>query len=185
MKTKTKFYFYLLLNFPGIATHELSHAIFCWLSGVKVTKVVFFQFKNPPGFVEHHQPRGVLQSFFISFGPFFFGSFVSLSMFWIVSYMLRSSFSSYLIPDTQYLILMFVSLYLGLSVSLNLFPSDEDAKVLLSNVNYHVLHRFNPFAVLLYPFVLLIRLFNFLRRVHFDWAYAIFLFLLTWYFINE
>ena len=184
MKPKTKFLLYLLLNTPGIAVHELSHVVFCWLVKVKVVRVVFFQLKNPPGFVEHHQPSSVLQSFFISFGPFLFGSMVSCTMFLLTIYTTRAMFAPYLLLNTQYIILAFLAFYLAVSTGLNLFPSNEDATVLLENINRHVLHRFNIFAILLYPFVLLIHLFNFLKRVHIDWLYTIVLFVLAWWIVN-
>ncbi len=183
MKHKTKTALYLLLHFPGIAIHELSHLIFCWLSGVKVVRVVFFQFKNPPGFVEHHQPRGVLQSFFISFGPFLFGSVTALALFWLDIYVGKRLFTHSLLPTLYNLLTVIFALYFAISISLNLFPSNEDAKVLLSNVNHHVLNRFNPFAVIIYPFVFLIHLFNFLKRVHIDWLYTLVLFTLAWWLV--
>jgi hypothetical protein len=51
---------YYLLNLllaPGIIVHELSHAIFCILSGVRIFRMKVFGFGNPPGYVEHAEPE--------------------------------------------------------------------------------------------------------------------------------
>ncbi|MDD5732136.1 MAG: M50 family metallopeptidase [Patescibacteria group bacterium] len=168
---KSKHLIYILFSMPGIIVHEFSHQLFCSLSGVKVFKVKYFQLKNPAGFVEHAQPRNFIQAFFISVGPFIFGTIISLLLFWFA---IHTTTIRPLLPTTYYLLLIF-SFWFGTAIALHCFPSSGDAKVLLLETNRHVLHRFNPFALILYPFVFIIKLANFLKRFYFDWIYAIIL----------
>ena len=176
MKTKTKFILYIIIVAPGIIVHEFSHMIFCVLSGVRVFKVRYLQFKNPAGYVEHAQPRGFIRAFFISIGPLLFGSALSFALFW---------FTLYLIKNFQFSIFNFItiifSIWFAFAIAINCFPSDGDARVLLSEAKRHVFQKFNPFALILFPFVWLIQLANYLKRWHFDWIYAIFLLILASY----
>jgi len=172
---KTKHLIYILFSMPGIIVHEFSHQLFCSLSGVKVFKVKYFQLKSPAGYVEHAQPRNFIQAFFISVGPFIFGTILSLLFLWFVVYTTKNIFNHSLILNTYYLILIFFAFWFGISIAINCFPSSGDARVLLLETNRHVLHHFNPFAIILYPFVFIIKIANFLKRFYFDWIYAIFL----------
>jgi hypothetical protein len=154
---------------PGIVIHEFSHQLFCSLSGVRVFKVKYFQLKNPAGYVEHAQPKNFIQAFFISVGPFIFGTILSFICFWFTIYTILNQS---LLHTTYYLLLAF-PFWFGLAIAIHCFPSGGDARVLLLETNRHVLHRFNPFALILYPFVLIIKIANYLKKFYFDWIYAI------------
>ncbi len=57
---------------PGIIVHELSHALFCILTGASIKKISLFEKKG--GYVQHTQPRiPILGQFLISFAPFVIG----------------------------------------------------------------------------------------------------------------
>src|ERR1700749_2263344 len=58
-----------LATFPGVIVHELAHQLFCRWFKVPVFKVVYFQTKNPVGYVLHEQAKSAYQSVFISVGP--------------------------------------------------------------------------------------------------------------------
>jgi len=168
----------------GIIIHEFSHQLFCQLSGVRVYKVKYFQMKNPPGYVEHAQPRNFIQAFFISMGPFFFGTIISLLLFLFTAHEIVSILAEPKILNIQYLILSIFSFWFGLAIAIHCFPSTGDAKVLLSETNYHVFKRFNPLAALLYPFVFIIKTANYLRKYYFDWAYAVFLLIIAFWLVR-
>lgn len=172
MKHKNRFLIYIIFSAPGIIIHEFSHQLFCVLVGVKVFKVKYFQLKNPAGYVEHAQPRNFIQAFFVSVGPFIFGTILSLLLFWFTAY---TMINQPLLLTTYYLLLPLIAFWFGTSIAVQCFPSSGDAKVLLLETNRHVLHRFNPFAIILYPFVFIIKIANFLKRFYFDWIYAIIL----------
>ena len=170
MKTKNGFLLYILFSAPGIIAHEFSHELFCVLSGVKVFKVKYFQLRNPAGYVEHAQPKNFIQAFFISVGPFIFGTLLAFGIFIfaIKIVLLKPSPAYYL----QTYLLTTICLWFGFSISMACFPSSGDAQVLLSEANRHLFRRFNPFAILLYPFVILIKFANHLQKFYFDYIYA-------------
>jgi hypothetical protein len=177
MRLTKKYLTYILFSAPGIIIHEFSHQLFCSLSGVKVFKVKYFQLKNPAGYVEHAQPRNFIQAFFISVGPFIFGTVLSFLFFWFVVHSCQWFNPA---SDGNALINL-VALWFGTSIAINCFPSSGDARVLLLEANRHVLHHFNPFAIILYPFVFIIKIANYLKKFYFDYLYAIFILALAVY----
>lgn len=169
MKYKSRFYLRVFFSMPGIIVHEFSHMVFCQIMNVRVHKVCYFRIGNPAGFVEHSRPKSFIQVFFISVGPFILGTILSLGV-------LFSSIYLFMRPTTLNILVAIINLWVGLSIAIGCFPSDGDGKVLLFEANHHVFQRFNPFAILIYPFVLIIKLANYLKRFYFDWIYAITLF---------
>jgi len=64
---------YRIFVVPGIILHELSHALFCFLTGAKITKISFFD-KNG-GEVKHSPSKlPVIGQILISCAPFVFGA---------------------------------------------------------------------------------------------------------------
>ena len=79
---------YSVVLLPGIACHELGHAIGCWITFTKVVKIVVFKRDHSDGvlgYVEHDSVAGKkfasLRSFIISTGPVWFGATVILALF--------------------------------------------------------------------------------------------------------
>ncbi len=171
-KTMIKQYLISILNIPGVMIHEFSHYLFCTISGVKVYEVCYFQFKNPIGYVKHQEPKNFIQSFLITMGPFILGTILSFVLF------------GYINMNPRISILNIVALWFGVVIAVHSFPSRGDGKVLFREANRHIFINKNPFAILLYPFVLILKIINFLRRYYLDFLYAIFLFGLTWYIIR-
>lgn len=160
-----------IITFPGVIFHELGHQIFCYLTGVRVSKVRYLRFGNPPGYVIHEEPRIFLQAFLIETAPFILNSLAAVLLF------VWARFSGY------YPLLI----WLAISAGLHSFPSRGDAKNLLRLTNKKVL-RFNILAIIGYPIVLIIYIFNFLRIFWLDWIYLVILYafshiLYTEYFI--
>ena len=115
--------------------------------------------------------------FFISVGPLILGSLISFLLFMFVVFVYKNHMYP-LLPTTCYLLL---SLWFAISIAISCFPSQTDARVLLSETNRHLFKRFNPLAVIGYPFVLIIKLSNYLKRFYFNWIFALFLFALAWW----
>lgn len=69
---------YCYLVAPGVAFHEISHAIGCWLTLTRVQKIVLFEIKDGHlGYVVHNQPSGRIlgpvKNFIIATGPVWMG----------------------------------------------------------------------------------------------------------------
>jgi hypothetical protein len=64
--------FFLLLTWPGVVAHELSHLIACIVTFTRVTHVSLFRPQGDTlGFVEHEQTHNPLKKIIISIAPLF------------------------------------------------------------------------------------------------------------------
>jgi len=66
---------------PGVAFHEISHAIGCWLTFTRVHKIVLFEIRDGHlGYITHSQPTGrilgPIKNFIIATGPVWMGCLV-------------------------------------------------------------------------------------------------------------
>lgn len=163
------YYFYSLLTAPGVVVHELSHALFCAFSGVKIHRIKLFRFGNPAGYVIHDEPTKFYQAFLITFGPLIINSLLALFCFAKIS-----------IPYQT--LVNFLYAWIGAAVGMHAIPSTGDAKTLFTVAN----HRFfrNPLVIIGYPFVLLLVILNFLKLLHIDFMYTILLFWLGHIFLK-
>ncbi len=150
------YYFYSIITAPGVMVHELSHAVFCLLAGVKIHKINLFKFGRTAGYVVHDEPEKVHQSFLISFGPLLINSLLALCCF------------SRIVPP-YFVWLNLLYFWLGGAMALHAIPSTADAKALFTATN----RRFwkNPLVVIVYPFVIVLYILNFLKRFHLDIVY--------------
>ncbi len=153
------YYFYNILLAPGVIIHELAHALFCVLGGVRIHQIRLFRFQKVAGYVVHEEPKGFMSSWLISFGPLIVNSY--LAMFLLAQ--IRPAFNLW---DLLFL-------YLGVVIALQAIPSTGDAESLFTLANRNFWK--NPLIILFYPLVLLLYLLNLLKRFYFDWIYAIFL----------
>ncbi len=149
---------------PGVIVHELSHALFCILGGVKIYKIKLFSFSNKSkvaGYVTHEDPESFWQNFLISFGPFFINSLMVLFLFALIR-------PPYLVwQNTLYA-------WLGLVIGLQAIPSTGDAQSLFESANRKVFR--NPIIVLAYPVIFVLYILNWLKRINFDLVYVLVLF---------
>jgi hypothetical protein len=108
-----------ILTFPGVIVHELAHQLFCRWFRIPVFEVVYFQAKNPAGYVIHETPEKKWQSIMISIGPFFIntilGALIALPAALPVFEYGNANFMHY------------VLMYLGISIAMHAFPSTGDA----------------------------------------------------------
>ena len=112
-----------ILTFPGVIVHELAHQLFCRWFKVPVFKVVYFQPKNPAGYVLHEVPQHKWQTIMISVGPFFIntiaGALIAFPAALPVFRFHNGNFGDYLL------------IYLGVSIAMHAFPSTGDAQSIL------------------------------------------------------
>ncbi|MBI2444066.1 MAG: M50 family metallopeptidase [Candidatus Magasanikbacteria bacterium] len=155
-----------LLTAPGVVVHELAHAAFCVLAGVRIHRIKLFQFRRVAGFVVHEEPRQFYQAFLISLGPLLGNSLLALISFAQV----------YTITAPRTLLYA----YLGVVVGLHAIPSNHDAGALWQTARRRMWR--NPLVLLCLPAVLIIYLLNFLKRLHIDFLYVALLWWLGgWY----
>lgn len=116
-----------LLTFPGVMVHEFAHQLFCRIMRVPVYDVVYFQAKNPAGYVAHEPTEKPLASFLISTGPFFVNTILGMLIVFPAAIELFR-FESYKNPLTLLLG------WLGVSILMHAFPSTGDAKVMVQAI---------------------------------------------------
>ncbi|MBN2367670.1 M50 family metallopeptidase [Candidatus Woesearchaeota archaeon] len=151
-----------LVTFPGVIFHELGHAVFCRLTGLKVKEVCYFSTVDFSGYVIHEKVKNYTQSFLITAGPSILGTIASLASYLLARFTRFGPFVN----------LLFV--WIGISAAMHSFPSDSDGKNLWKDTKIQVKNG-NLFAYLGYPFTFIIFASNMLRRLWFDLLYALFL----------
>ncbi|MFA5184025.1 MAG: hypothetical protein WC456_00695 [Patescibacteria group bacterium] len=150
-------YFRFIFMAPGVIVHELAHAFFCWLFGVKIYNINLLRFNRIAGYVTHAEPAGFFSSFFISFGPLIINSALAIWLFAQVGW----------VYDWRTLLY----LWLGIALGFQAIPSTGDAQSLWQNANHNFLRR--PLVILFYPLVLLLYILNFLKRFYIDLIFVL------------
>lgn len=156
-----------ILTFPGVIVHEAAHMLFCKLRRVPIFDVKFFQFDmNVAGYVLHAEPDDFTSSFLISIGPFILNSLLCIVI----------CFPAYL-PIFLFNDYNFISLFLiwlGVSMGMNAFPSNQDAKIIWERSKKEV-GKMNILAIISFPLVILIYIANILKFIWFDAIYGVFI----------
>jgi hypothetical protein len=153
-----------IVTFPGIFVHELGHVLLCRLRGVAVLEVCYLRFQNPPGYVIHEEVKDFTSAFLITVGPFLVNSLLCMLLCWPAFIRVRV----FDMGDA----LSYLLLWLGVSIGMHAFPSNQDA----SNLWHHACQaakRLNPLAMISIPLVGLIFLANVLRFFWFDAIYGV------------
>jgi hypothetical protein len=153
-----------LLTFPGVIVHEFAHLFFCRLRKVAVFDVCYFRFANPVGYVIHENTTNFYTTFLISMGPFFINSLLCL-LICIPAY----------IPINYFHIehpLSYFLMWLGVSIGMHAVPSNQDASNLFKQAKEKIGEK-NILAIVSFPIVGLIYLFNVLRFIWADLAYGV------------
>ena len=163
------YYIYSLLTAPGVMVHELGHLFFCLLAGVKIHKIKLFQFGQTAGFVVHDEPHKFYQAIAISFGPLIINSLVTLFL-----------FAKLTPPYLDWHKALF--LWLGIAIGFHAIPSTGDAQSLFQTST----DRWwtNPLKIIGLPFVAVLYMLNFLKRLHFDFIFVGILFWLGRFFLK-
>ena len=108
-----------IVTFPGVIVHELAHQLFCRLYKIPVYEVVYFQAKNPAGYVLHEAPGNKWQSLMISIGPFFVNTILGVLI------ALPAALPVFEFDNAN--LLHYLLVYLGVSIAMHAFPSTGDA----------------------------------------------------------
>jgi hypothetical protein len=114
-----------ILTFPGVIVHELAHQLFCRWCKVPVFEVVYFQAKNPAGYVLHEATDNPVHSTLISTGPFLVNTVLAFLIGFPAA--LQYEFGAAGVLD-------YLLLYFGISIGTHAFPSTGDAQALWASV---------------------------------------------------
>ncbi len=155
---------YRIFVAPGVILHELSHALFCLITGAKITKISFFE--KDGGSVEHTESKlPILGSILISSAPFFIGL---IAIFFMarklglrevdlnaikISYDSVIHFTKTILSQIDYhQRANWIVLYLAFSVLVTMTPSKKDlgnmtAALFLSGIVLFLIHTFIPFHI--------------------------------------
>jgi hypothetical protein len=152
------------LTFPGIIVHEAAHLLFCKLCRVPVLDVCFFRRGNPAGYVIHEQPKTFLPTFLITVGPFLVNSLLCLVICFPAILPIR--------VFHQNDVLGYFLSWLGISIGMHAFPSNQDAKSMLAHAT-QAAKGFNLLAILSYPLAGLIYLANLGSVIWLDYLYGL------------
>ncbi len=49
-----------IVTFPGVIVHEFGHALFCFITRVRVLEICWFRLGDPLGYVIHEKPKFLL-----------------------------------------------------------------------------------------------------------------------------
>jgi Putative zincin peptidase len=149
-----------LFTFPGVIVHEWAHKKFCDRFDVRVYKVVYFQLKDPAGYVSHGPVSGVNEIFWISAGPLVFNSIICVILAFFAA---RAPVGS-----AEKIILLWLAFAIGAWA----FPSDHDAGNVLNTCRAQIRVGGSLLNLFAYPFFAIIWLANKLKFFFFDFIYS-------------
>ena len=115
------------VTFPGVIVHESAHQLFCRIFRVPVYDVVYFQMKNPCGYVAHEPTERLLASFMISVGPFLVNTVLGMLIVFPAAIELFRF-------EVYHNVLSLLLGWLGISILMHAFPSTGDAKVMVQSI---------------------------------------------------
>lgn len=153
-----------ILTFPGIIVHEFAHMLFCRIRKVAVFDACYFRVGNPAGYVIHENSANFNSTFLISMGPFFINTILCL-LICLPAYM-PIKFFGLDHPLSYFLI------WLGVSIGMHAIPSNQDAENVYHQAKEAVKNK-NILAIISFPIIGLIYVFNILRVVWADVIYGV------------
>ncbi len=156
---------FALITFPGVMLYNLIYKLFCHISLIEIKNVEFFAHNYPSGYVEHENPKNIIQSLIIFILPFIFLSFVSILIF-SVTYIFKLN-----------IILKIILIWLGMSIAVQSFPDSNVISEIKKNAIK--LSEKNFLGYLLYPFYAIFTLFHLLSILGFYILYAVFIYFLV------
>lgn len=153
------------LTFPGVIVHEIAHRMFCDWARVPVYKVCYFRVGTPSGFVVHGPVNSLRKSFLISIGPLIVNTILCMMIMFSVSIPL------FFLHESGFNPLNWLLAWLGISIGMNAFPSNQDMTVFMEEVK-RTSYR-GPLFFVAKAFSGLVMLANVLRVVWFHAIYAV------------
>ncbi|WP_302083416.1 metalloprotease family protein [Salinibaculum rarum] len=159
------------VTFIGVVFHEFAHKKFCQRYHIPVSKVVYFQFDTPAGYVNHAKPKYYRAMFFIAIAPFLINSTLAYGVFYTLAVYHRFFTAPSLTwPPSPGLIIFGLMVWFGVSLSLHAFPSRQDASEVWSHTK--AAWTRNPFVLLGVPVIALIVLLNKFKIIGIDFLYT-------------
>ena len=153
-----------IATFPGIIVHEFAHMFFCKLRKVAVFDACYFRVGNPAGYVVHENSTNFTTTFLISMGPFFINTLLCL-LICLPAYMPIKYF------DLEHPLSYFL-IWLGVSIGMHAVPSNQDANNVYAQAKENI-KKGNILAIISFPIIGLIYVFNVLRFIWADLFYGI------------
>ena len=153
-----------LLTFPGVIVHEAAHKFFCDLAGVPVFKVCYFRLGNPSGYVIHGVTGQLRANFLISIGPLIVNTVPCALLCFSPAVVFE-------LDTVEYPLVILLLAWLGLSIGMYAFPSNQDMANFSQAVRQTGRRDFVYYGALISS--LLVRIANILRVAWFDVVYAI------------
>ncbi|MBK8364098.1 MAG: DUF3267 domain-containing protein [Bacteroidetes bacterium] len=151
-------------TFPGVVVHEFAHMLFCKVRKVAIIDVCYFRDGDPVGYVQHEGSTSFFTTFLISMGPFFVNSLLCL-LICMPAYIPLKFFE---IENIYFYFL----LWLGISIGMHAIPSNQDATNVYNEAKIHA-RKGNLLAIISFPIVGLIYIFNLLRVLWADVFYGV------------
>lgn len=171
-----------LVTFPGVIVHEAAHMLFCKWFNLAIFDVRFFQLKSqdgrtgivdnlvglilspaPTGYVVHEPAQRFAATFCVSMGPFLLNTLLCVLF-----------CSAAFLPVWELGVrdpLPYFFLWLGLSIGMHAFPSNEDLQHVFSQ-GLKEIQGGNVLALIAVPLVAPLWLLNFLRFFWVDLIYG-------------
>ena len=161
-----------LLTFPGVIVHEMAHKFFCDITKTPVYKVRYFKYGGDPvGYVQHAPSKDLKSCFWISIGPLLINTILCALL------TFPAIFPIFILSVTGYNSIFLFLLWIGLSIGMHAFPSNQDMEELLEMIkNNETPHSALGFAAR--AFAILLEGTNYLRAHWIDLLYAI---LVSWF----
>lgn len=153
-----------IITFPGVIVHEFAHMLFCRLRKVAVLDACYFRVGNPSGYVIHENTGNFTTTFLVAMGPFFVNTVLCL-LICLPAY----------IPIRVFQLdqpLSYFLMWLGVSIGMHAVPSNQDANNVYEQARENMRLK-NPLALISFPIIGLIYLFNILRMFWADLIYGI------------
>jgi hypothetical protein len=141
-----------------------SHLLFCKIRRVPVLDVCFFRFGNPAGYVVHGDVKDFTSIFLIAVGPFIINSLLCV----VICFPAYFPMQVFDVTPTLSPLL----LWLGISIGMHAFPSNQDARILVSHAR-EAARNGNVLAIISFPLVGLIFLANLLSFFWIDLIYGV------------
>lgn len=156
--------FISILTFPGVIVHEFAHMLFCKMRNLAVLDACYFRVGNPSGYVVHENTDNFTSTFLVAMGPFLVNTILCL-LICLPAYMPVKFF------DLNHPLSYFL-IWLGVSIGMHAIPSNQDANNVYEQAKVE-LKKMNPLAIISFPLVGLIYVFNVLRMFWADLFYGI------------
>lgn len=153
-----------IATFPGVVVHEFAHMLFCKIRKVAVFDACYFRVGNPAGYVVHEATDNFYTTFLVSMGPFFVNTILCL-LICLPAYMPMTFFD---LTSPLSIFLM----WLGVSIGMHAIPSNTDATHIYEQAKEKV-KQFNLLALVSFPIIGVIYVFNVLRFFWADLFYGI------------